>query len=107
MFVDYQGLKDEFEASLDPIEAENYRCPISLELFDIPVSTSSGATFELSVIATALSINPADPSTGEELTDTKLVTNKSLVMVLNRKVEVFAKLYYAKLDDDKKESLQP
>ncbi|MEC8460578.1 MAG: U-box domain-containing protein, partial [Pseudomonadota bacterium] len=107
MFVDYKGLKAEFEASLDPSELEDFCCPITHELFDIPVSTILGSTYELSAIVSSLSRKPVDPCTGTELTDTKLSGVHSLVKVLNRKVETFAKLYYAKPHNDKKEYLQP
>ena len=49
IFIDYRGLKEEFEQHMEeqnPDEINNYQCPISCGLLDIPVTTECGTTFE-------------------------------------------------------------
>ncbi|KAJ6676707.1 U BOX DOMAIN-CONTAINING [Salix viminalis] len=65
--------------ALSCINAEDFRCPISLELMTDPVTVSTGQTYDRSSIQRWLkSGNMTCPKTGERMTSTELVPNTTL-----------------------------
>ncbi|KAJ6760674.1 U BOX DOMAIN-CONTAINING [Salix purpurea] len=65
--------------ALSCINAEDFRCPISLELMTDPVTVSTGQTYDRSSIQRWLKAgNMTCPKTGERMTSPELVPNTTL-----------------------------
>lgn len=71
--------------TLGPLNPEDFRCPISLELMIDPVTVSTGQTYDRSSIQKWLrSGNLICPKTGEKLKTTDLVPNSALRKLIHQ-----------------------
>ncbi|XVF09260.1 hypothetical protein REPUB_Repub07fG0077300 [Reevesia pubescens] len=70
---------------LSCLNPEDFRCPISLELMIDPVTVSTGQTYERSSIQKWFKAgNIICPKTGEKLTNTELVPNTNLRILIHQ-----------------------
>lgn len=64
---------------------ENFLCPITTEVMTDPVVAESGFTYERSAIEAWFKKNRIDPTTGEEVSTTKLIPNFTLRAMIREK----------------------
>ena len=85
------GIKD----CLNSSHPEPFICPLTKELFDTPVMTRAGDTYERYAILQYLKQNQCDPFTKLPLTESDLIPNTAVLSAVHKyKKKIYEKVYW-------------